>query len=138
MRRASHAPTAPVGSNHLGMGGKREIRERRKKEKRVEDRRWEEGKVRHEDFFQLRDDASQAVSAMNPQSNPVWSALAHLFTSQIRFKQRQKGQDCSGKQEGGKGGCKEKETLRALSFCRLSPTHIISRAQVDSRGFKHL
>lgn len=51
MRRASHACTAPARWSHLGMEGKREEREKRKREKGMVDRRWEEGKGRQDSEF---------------------------------------------------------------------------------------
>ena len=53
MCRASHARMAPVGRSLLRMEGKREKREKRKREKGMGDRRWEEGKARQDmmNFF---------------------------------------------------------------------------------------
>lgn len=53
MRRASHAHAAVADRSHLGMEGKREKREERKKEKGRADRRWEQGEARQDmmNFF---------------------------------------------------------------------------------------
>ena len=84
-----------------------------------------------------RSQSMQQILGETSLARPAWNALALLFTSQIWFKWRQKGQDAVGNRKEAREGAKGKR-LRALSFCRLSPTHIISRAQADSRGFKHL
>lgn len=64
--------------------------------------------------------------------------MALALMRHVWVKQRQKGQDAVGNVKEGREGAKGMRLSGALSFCRLSPTHIISRAQAWQQGISAL